>query len=751
MSGRTHKWIMMAMAALVWSVNVNGGEVVAMESVKNNTAAAFVAKEIAAGHRPNRLIGEKSPYLLQHAFNPVDWHPWGEAAFAEARHDNKPIFLSIGYSTCHWCHVMERESFEDTALAAILNRYFVCIKVDREERPDLDQVYMTVTQAMTGSGGWPMSLFLTPDLKPFYAGTYFPPQGAYGRPGFADLLEKIHDAWQRDHEKIGKQAAAMMLDLSKANAVADTGGGVGDETLSAAAGQLTRGYDQQNGGFGGAPKFPRPVAMSYLLRYGQRTGNGQVLDMVYNTLRKMAGGGVYDQLGGGFHRYAVDAAWRVPHFEKMLYDQAQLASLYLEAAQLSHDPFFKEVAARTLDYVLTSMRDGGGGFYSAEDADSPLPDNPEKQGEGAYYLWTDREIGSILDVDEAAMVRYRFGIVANGNAPDDPQGEFRGRNILYLAKGIAETAQHFKVDEARVKAVLASASQKMLLIRAKRPRPHLDDKVLCSWNGLMISALAKGYLVLGKERYLTAAEQAAGFLRQRMMNPADHRLWHRFRDGEAGIAGLLEDYAFTVQGFLDLYEASFDWRWLELALKLTETQITLFEDTRNGGFFETSGQDKSLIMRIKSDYDGAEPSGNSVAALNLLRLGRILRDDALLTRAAKTINAFGTQLHNCPSALPQMLSACEFKRQKPAQIVIAGDRGAADTKAMQHAVAEFFLPNKIMLLTDGSPLPPAFAEKLSALTYMTKQGGKATAYLCENFACRQPTTNVQTLRELLIK
>lgn len=752
MSRSTHKLILICvLAALVGPTDVNGGEVKAMESMHNNTAATFVAKEWAAGRRPNRLIGEKSPYLLQHAFNPVDWNPWGEPAFAQARHDNRPIFLSIGYSTCHWCHVMERESFEDQALAALLNRYFVCIKVDREERPDLDQVYMAVTQAMTGSGGWPMSLFLTPDLQPFYAGTYFPPQGAYGRPGFADLLEKIHDAWQRDPDTIGKQAIAMIGDLSRADTAAEPGGAVGDEILSAAAGQLTRGYDRLNGGFGGAPKFPRPVAMSYLLRYAQRTGNGSVLDMVYNTLRKMAGGGVYDQLGGGFHRYAVDVAWRVPHFEKMLYDQAQLATLYLEAAQLSHEPFFKEVAARTLDYVLTSMRDEGGGFYSGEDADSPLPDHPEKQGEGAYYLWTDQEIGAILDRDEAAMVRFRFGILEAGNAPNDPQGEFRGHNILYLAKGLSETARHFTMDEARVKAVLAQALQKMLLARVKRPQPHLDDKVLCSWNGLMISALAKGYLVLGQERYLTAAGQAADFLRERMMDPTSHRLWHRFRDGEAGIAGLLEDYAFAAQGFLDLYEASLDWRWLELALKLTESQVALFEDTGNGGFFETSGQDQSVIMRMKSDYDGAEPSGNSVAALNLLRLGRMLGDDTLLAKAEKTLTAFGTQLQRSPSALPQMLSACEFKRQKPVQIVIAGNRGAEDTKAMQLAVAKLFLPNKVMLLADGSTLPPSLAEKLSGLAYMTEQGGKATAYVCENFACQQPTTSVQALLEMLAK
>ncbi len=722
-----------------------------MKSVQENTAAVFVAREMAAGRRPNRLIGEKSPYLLQHAFNPVDWNPWGEVAFAQARRDNKPIFLSIGYSTCHWCHVMERESFEDPGLAAILNRYFVSIKVDREERPDLDQVYMTVTQAMTGSGGWPMSVFLTPDLKPFYAGTYFPPQGAYGRPGFADLLETIHNAWQRDHEAIGQQAATMVQRLGEAQTPSDQVAKVDDETASAAAVQLTRGFDKQNGGFGNAPKFPRPVAMSFLLRYGQRTGDGQMLDMVYESLRKMAAGGVWDQLGGGFHRYSVDAAWRVPHFEKMLYDQAQLAVLYLEAAQLSHEPFFKEVAARTLDYVLGSMRDRAGGFYSAEDADSPVPEEPKKQGEGAFYLWTDKEIGAVLSKDEAAMVSYRFGVKADGNAPDDPHGDFRGKNILFLAKSISETARTFETDEARVHVILAAALKKMQEARDKRPRPHLDDKVLASWNGLMISALAKGALVLGQDRYLNAAEQAAGFLRDQMINPASGNLWHRYRDGEAGIDGLLEDYAFTVQGLLDLYEVSFNWSWLELALKLTERQIALFEDEKQGGFFETSGQDQSLIMRMKGDYDGAEPAGNSVAALNLLRLGRILGSDLFLSKAEKTIFSFAGQLHQSPSALPQMFSAYEFKRQKPMQIVIAGEKGAADTKAMTDVVADLFLPNKVMMMVDGSQLPSSLSERLSSLAYMSRQDGKATAYVCENFACQQPITEAQSLRKVLLK
>lgn len=722
----------------------------AMNSAQENNAAVFVAKELASGRRPNRLIGEKSPYLLQHAFNPVEWNPWGEAAFAKARQENKPIFLSIGYSTCHWCHVMEHESFEDPKLAAILNRYFVCIKVDREERPDLDQIYMAVTQAMTGSGGWPMSVFLTPDLKPFYAGTYFPPQSAYGRPGFADLLETIHSAWQKDHLAIVKQSSAIMQHLTEAQAPPEMTGKADDTIASDAAKQLGKGFDHQHGGFGDAPKFPRPVALNFLLRYGQRTGDKQILEMTYDTLRKMAAGGVYDQLAGGFHRYSVDAAWRVPHFEKMLYDQAQLVTIYLEAAQLSKDPHFKEIATNTLDYTLKIMRHSSGAFYSAEDADSPLPENPAKLSEGAYYLWTDQEIGNLLTADEARLARYRFGIDPKGNAPDDPHGDFQDKNILYLAKSTQETARTFTLDEKQVLALLATASRKMLAARGTRPRPHLDDKVLSSWNGLMLSALAKGYLVLNQKRYKDAAEELAIFLRDKMIDHNSGRLWRRFRDGESAIAGMLEDYTFTVQGLLDLYEASFDWQWLELAMKLTEKQISLFEDDRAGGFFETTGEDKSVIMRMKGDYDGAEPAANSVAALNLLRLGSLFSSDVLLTKADKTILAFANQLRRSPSALPQMLVAFEFKRKKPMQIVIAGEQNAADTLAMQQVVAELFLPNKVMLLSDGKQ-PPSLTKKLPTLNYMTKQNGKTTAYVCENFACQQPATDPDSLRQMLIK
>lgn len=722
-----------------------------MSVIKERTVEAFVAGELAQGHRPNRLIGEKSPYLLQHAFNPVDWRPWGEEAFSAAQRQNKPIFLSIGYSTCHWCHVMERESFENADLAAILNRDFIPIKVDREERPDLDGVYMAVTQAMTGGGGWPMSVFLTPERIPFYAGTYFPQHSSFGRPGFAELLASIHAAWQNDQATLVRQGAALVRHLTQ-GASDDRGQGEVDDHLAAqAAEQLTRGYDPVNGGFGVAPKFPRPAAMRFLLRYAERAGDGRIREMVTQSLRQIAAGGIHDQLGGGFHRYAVDAAWRLPHFEKMLPDQAQLAVLFLEAAQLSHEPLFREVAAKTLDYALRSLRDVGGGFASAEDADSPLPEDRAQSGEGAYYLWTEGEIAALLGEEPARLIGYRFGVMAKGNAPADPHGDFRGKNILYLAHGLKETADRLAMDEVKAQGIVDQATAKLLAARDGRPHPHLDDKVLTSWNGLMLSALAKGALVLDQPRYLQAAQELAAFIRDRMIAHPTATLWHRFRAGEAGIDGLLDDYAFTVQGLLDLYQTSFDGQWLALAWQLTERQITLFEDGAQGGFFVTSGEDSSVIARLKADYDGAEPAGSSVAALNLFRLGAILGKDDLWAKGEKTVRAFGPQITQSPGALPEMLAAYEFKRQKPRQIVLAGERGAVDTLALQRVVAERFLPNTVVILAQEGPWPPSLVEPMARLRFMSQQGGKATAYLCENFSCQQPTTDPQVLRKMLLE
>ncbi|HEX7574058.1 MAG TPA: thioredoxin domain-containing protein, partial [Bacteroidota bacterium] len=523
-----------------------------------------------AERRPNRLIHEKSPYLLQHAYNPVDWYPWGEEAFALARDRNVPVFLSIGYSTCHWCHVMERESFENGSIAAILNRDFVCIKVDREERPDLDRVYMTALQAMGQNGGWPMSMFLTPDRQPFYGGTYYPPESRYGRAGFPDVLSKIRSIWDTERPKVDESARSITTFLEDVANARGPGGVPGVEVLEASYNQISSTYDPVDGGFGAGPKFPRPVLFNFLLRYYARTGGDAPLAMVTHTLLRMASGGMYDQIGGGFHRYAVDGEWRVPHFEKMLYDQAQLVQAYLDASLCSRDPFFPAVARETLDYVLRDMTDPEGGFYSAEDADSPRPERPEESGEGAFYVWTKKEIDDALEGDAQLFSEY-FGVEEAGNAPVDPQHEFTGRNILYRRGTVDSTASRFGISPDETLSRLTAAKGKIFNLRAERPRPLRDDKILTSWNGLMIGAFARGFRVLGDERYLVAATRAAEFATGRMWQKGT--LLRRYRQGECRIEAHLDDYAFLVSGLLDLFESSGDGRWLERAAMLTEEQI----------------------------------------------------------------------------------------------------------------------------------------------------------------------------------
>jgi hypothetical protein len=703
------------------------------------TMQTFIDQQLAQGAKPNRLLSEKSPYLLQHAFNPVAWFPWGEEAFALASRENKPIFLSIGYSTCHWCHVMAHESFESPKLAGILNKDFVCIKVDREERPDLDQIYMTAVQVLTGRGGWPMSVFLTPDLQPFYGGTYFPPEARHGMPGFTEVLAAVQDAWRNHPEKILASAAGITDQLRRK--AEDSGAATIDpEIFTRAFRRIAAEYDAEFGGFGLAPKFPRPVIFNFLLRHAARTGDTQGLDMTLVTLRKMAAGGMYDHLGGGFHRYSVDAQWRVPHFEKMLYDQAQLAVSYLEAFQLSQDPFYAEVARDILDYVLEDMTSPEGGFYSAEDADSIQAGHPETHGEGLFYLWTREEIVSILGKEHGEIFSFYYGVLASGNALDDPQEEFVGKNILYVAYSLKETAERFRIPEEDLTLLFERCRKKLHAVRAQRPRPHLDDKIITSWNGLMISAFARAAQVLGENRYLAGAERSASFILDRLYDPHSGTLLRRYRDGESGLAGQLDDYAFLVNGFLDLYEASFDIAWLQLAMDLTEKQIALFGDEVQGGFFETSGADHSVIVRLKADYDGAEPTGNSVAALNLLRLAWITGKEEWRKRAEATIDAFGARLNDYPPILPQMLVAHEFRSSKPRQFVVVGTLGRADTEIMFATIRKRFLPVKIVLLTDGAP--GHFLEQYQPfLADLSQQENKATVYLCENFSCRLPTSD----------
>ncbi|CAN5355895.1 thioredoxin domain-containing protein [soil metagenome] len=704
----------------------------------------------------NRLIHEKSPYLLQHAHNPVDWYPWGEEAFAKARREKKPIFLSIGYSTCHWCHVMEHESFENEEVAAFMNSRFVNIKVDREERPDVDRVYMTFVQATTGGGGWPLNVWLTPALKPFVGGTYFPPEDRHGQPSFLKVLRRIAEAWETDRGKISESSNQIMAALTRsATAATADSAKVDVKLIDAAYQQIARSYDAREGGFGGAPKFPRPVTLNFLFHVYHRSPPGSeageaALGMALLTLRKMAAGGMHDQLGGGFHRYSVDASWRVPHFEKMLYDQAQLASAYLDAYQITGDLRYEVIARDTLDYVRRDLTDASGGFYSAEDADSLTKAGGKEKAEGAFYVWTKEEIDKALG-EYAELFDYQYGVEENGNAPEgsDPQGEFRGKNILYERQTFAETAKHFGKSELDVDESMRYRRATLLELRAKRPRPHLDDKIITAWNGLMISALARGAQVLGDPTYLETARRAATFVREKLYDSSSHTLRRSYREGPAEIGGFAEDYAFYIQGLLDLYEASFDVQWLRLAEQLQATQDRLFWDEKNGGYFTSTGEDPSVLLRLKEDNDNAEPAPSSIAALNLLRLGQIRDSKEMRARAQKTIAAFAGLLNHFPSAMPQMLVALDISLTKPKQIIIAGRRGAPETRDLLEETRRHYLPDTIVLLADGGEGQKYLAAKLEEMKEMQPIEGKPAAYVCENFTCKAPVTSVEELRKLL--
>lgn len=712
-----------------------------------NTVSDFVAAELSKGKKPNGLINEKSPYLLQHAFNPVNWLPWGDEAFAKAQRENKIIFLSIGYSTCHWCHVMAHESFENEEIAAFLNKHFICIKVDREERPDIDRIYMTATQALTGSGGWPMSVFMLPDRQPFYAGTYFPPHSKYGRPGFLDVLQALHQKWQEMPGKIQESAASMNSYLQSLGDTPSTDLPEGD-ILKTAFSQAARLFDPQYGGFGPAPKFPRPVVFNFLLRYHQRSDSDNALKMTERTLRAMAEGGMYDLLGGGFHRYSVDGQWRVPHFEKMLYDQAQLVVSFLDAFQETHDPFLSHVARETMDYILRDMTDKEGGFFSAEDADSQEPGNPLEHGEGAFYTWKKDEIDAILEPEAAEIFSYQYGVKNGGNALEDPQQEFTNKNIFYLKHPSSDTAKKFNKTEKEIDSLLEEARKKLMETRAGRPRPHLDDKVITSWNGLMISAFAKGYQVLRDKKYLDGAAGAAEFILSALYIPESRTLLRRYRKGDAGLSGQLDDYAFLVQGLIDLYQASFESRWLEAAFTLMKKQIDLFWDTEKGGFFETSGDEKGLLVRMKDDYDGAEPAANSISALNLIRLSHLGKEE-WRQKASQTIQTFGERIKEAPWSLPQMLCSFDAFLAPPKQVVIAGSIQNKDTQAMIKALHSRYQPNTLFLLADDAVNQHFLETKIPVLSNLKPIDGKATAYVCENFACKLPTTDINEMLELL--
>jgi uncharacterized protein YyaL (SSP411 family) len=705
----------------------------------------------------NRLARERSPYLLQHAQNPVDWYPWGDEAFDKARSEDKPVFLSIGYSTCHWCHVMEHESFENEATAAVLNDQFVAIKVDREERPDVDRVYMTFVQATTGSGGWPMSVWLTPELKPFYGGTYFPPESKYGRPGFADILQEIARVWKAERGKVVESAEALTVRLRSMEQAAPSTEIPGVAALEKTVQQFRDAFDPRHGGFGDAPKFPRPSELLFLLREHARAAAPQSAEMVLRSLRAMALGGMRDHIGGGFHRYSVDAQWRVPHFEKMLYDQAQLVLAYVEASQVSGDPFYAEVAEDTLLYVMREMTDAGGGFYSAEDADS-IP--PEEAGspsahkkEGAYYLWTAQELDTLLDGD-ARIVKARFGVEPGGNAPQDPQQEFTGKNLLYVARSIDDIAKDTGAPPDEVVDTLHRTRLKMFKERLGRPRPQRDDKILAAWNGLMIAGFARMARALrglgadgrtAAEPYLDAARRAASFIREQMWNAKSGVLLRRYRDGHAEIDGYAEDYAYMIHGLLELFQADSQPMWLEWAIALQRRQDELFWDEEAGGWFSTTGHDPSVLLRMKEDYDGAEPTASSVSVLNLLTLSHLVTDAQWDERIARTLRLFATRLEQMGRGVPMMAAALSSHLAGVQQIVVVDGEGG---DALDRFLAMRYLPFAIQLrLTPETQR--ALGGSLPFLAAMRPLAGITAAYVCRDFTCRQPVTTVDALEQEL--
>jgi uncharacterized protein YyaL (SSP411 family) len=750
---------------------------------------------------PNALAHEKSPYLLQHADNPVAWRPWGEEAFAQARREQKPIFLSIGYSTCHWCHVMAHESFESDEIAAILNEHFVAIKVDREERPDVDRVYMTYVQAMTGHGGWPLSAWLTPELKPFFGGTYFPPEDRQGRAGFPTILRAIARGWREEREKLvaeGERALRVLTEHARgenrgAEAAAE-GGDAGEKSLMAAAatafekgfGHFYESFDADHGGFGGAPKFPRASNLNFLFRVAALQGAGSELGaeavrLATATLRAMARGGIHDHVGGGYHRYSVDEGWFVPHFEKMLYDQAQIALNCLEARQATGDERFAWMARDIFDYVARDLTSPAGAFYTAEDADSAVADpgsggaagGPAPHAEGAFYVWTAAELREVLG-DSYDFVATFFGVEENGNVPArlDPHGEFRGRNILAQRKPLPEAAARFELTPEQANDRLVAALARLREVRLARPRPSRDDKILTANNALMISALAKAHRVLGDDAYLTAARRAAEFIARELHDETSGLLDRSWRAPAAGSAGggrgtagaFAEDYAYLVQALLDLYEASFEVRWLQWADKLQAKLDELFWDEERGGYFNSRADDPSIVLRLKEDYDGAEPAPSSVAAMNLLRLAAIfdtpgglgtgdgIRPTRVVTyreRGRRTLEAFRPQWERAPHALPQMLCALELALESPRHVVIAGDPAAEDFRLLAAVLAEQLGPARAVLAADGGPGQRWLAGRAPWLAAMKPIAGRATAYVCEEFACQAPVSDAAALRRIL--
>jgi len=684
-------------------------------------------------HKPNRLIAEKSPYLLQHAYNPVQWYPWCEEAFEIAKRDNKPVFLSIGYSTCHWCHVMEQESFEDEEVASILNEHYIAVKVDREERPDVDHLYMSVCQAMTGQGGWPLTVIMTPDKKPFFAGTYYPKNRKYNRYGLMDLLPQLADKWREDRtrvEEIGEQ----IVEETKARMLSNLQGELNEQTLDKAFQHYTQTFDETYGGFGTAPKFPAAHNLSLLLRYYKRTGEKRALDMVEKTLDAMHRGGMYDHIGYGFARYSTDERWLVPHFEKMLYDNALLAIAYLETYQATGNRRYAEVAEQIFTYVLRDMSDPEGGFYSAEDADS-------EGREGKFYVWKPEEIAEVLGAEDGELFCDLFDITAEGNFEGDniPNWITQMPDSFAHRKNIGVSDLERRVDEWR---------RKLFEHREKRIHPHKDDKILTSWNGLMIAALAKGAKALNRPAYRVAAQKAESFLGSKLRRE-DGRLLARYRDGEAAYPGYVDDYAFLIWGLLELYEATFDPDYLHKASGLAHDMLELFGDREKGGLFFYGHDAEQLLMRMKETYDGAMPSGNSVAAYSLQRLSKYVYDAVLSQKADELLQTFAGAADRYPGGHSMLLTALDFAVAPQMEIVITGDPARDDTKRMLEAVQKRFLPHAIIILIPDGEEGERVRAAIPLVADKRALGGRATAYVCEGFSCQSPTGDLEELEASL--
>lgn len=731
---------------------------------------------LSSPHRhTNRLAKERSPYLLQHAHNPVDWYPWGQDAFDKAKTEDKPIFLSVGYSTCHWCHVMERESFEDEEIGKILSDNFVCIKVDREERPDVDKVYMTFVQATSGGGGWPMSVWLTPDLRPFIGGTYFPPSDRARRPGFKTVLTRIMEQWQNNRASLESSGERILDALKKGTAVAANPGEsppLAPDVANRCFQQLAHSYEEEYGGFREAPKFPTPVNLMFLMSYwsvNRSTSEGvEALQMALHTLRMMALGGIHDHVAQGFHRYSTDSSWHVPHFEKMLYDQAQLAVAYITASQVSGEQLFADVAKDILLYVSRDLSDKSGGFYSAEDADSiPASGGPEKR-EGAFCVWTASEVRELLPevvegatgaATQADVFMHHYGVKEQGNVTpeQDPHGELQGQNVLIVRYSVELTAARFGISVEKVNELLASARAKMAEVRKSRPRPHLDTKMLASWNGLMLSAYARVGAVLGDKATLERAVQAGNFLKEHLWDAEQQTILRSCYRGDKmevqqispPISGFLDDYAFIICGLLDLFEATQQTDWLQWAEELQLRQDELFWDDQGGGYFCSDPSDSTVLLQLKEDQDGAEPSANSVSASNLLRLSHYTGRQEWLHRSNQLLAAFSDRLTRIPIALPEMVQALMAQHYTLKQIVICGQRDTPDTTSLLATVNSLFLPHKVLMLIDGTA-DSFLCQRLPALSSMSQQGGVATAYVCQDFTCTLPVTDPQELRRLLL-